>query len=456
MQKIVVIGAGPAGYPAALKAAALGAAVTLVEKKALGGVCLNCGCIPSKSFLHDAHRLAALNDLGGLTSDGGGELGARLFALRDFEKIKARQRLITQKLAGGISMLLKKAGVRVVLGEASFAGAHEIRVTAADGSNEVLPADGVIIAAGTQAFFPPPFDRVKAKIYDNSTLFNMPRLPESLAIAGGGVIGCEMADCFAALGVKVTLIEMQPRLLPAEDEAAARVVAQALAKRGVSVRTGVSATDIKEENGGWELTLSDGTQVHAQDVLAAIGRTADLSALHLENIGINWTRKGVSVHPQTLQLKDHIYAAGDITGLCQLAHAATRQGEVAASNLCGVRAVYDNSSVPHAVYTSPELAAVGLTRKQAEAQGLPVKTQKAFLAANGRAAAQDQTQGYYELISHAQTGALLGAVFVGAQAAELIHVAAVALAAKLTAAQLGEVIFAHPTLAETVGEAARK
>ena len=281
----------------------------------------------------------------------------------------------------------------------------------------------------------------------------MPHLPKELVIVGGGVIGCEMADFMNELGVKVSIVEMQPRLLPLEDEGAARVLTQAFGKRGIQLFTGVSAEGVTCENGTYTLTLSNGQTVTADAVLAAIGRSVNLSALKMENIGVNWNRKGVQVNPQTLQLKGNIYAAGDVNGLFQLAHAASRQGEVAASNLCGVPALYHNEGVPRAIYTSPEIASMGLTRAQAEAKGLPVKTHKAFLLANGRAVAQDQTEGYYELTSNAQTGELLGGVFAGAHAAELIHAVSVALAAKMTVAQLKEVIFAHPTFAESIGEA---
>ena len=456
MKKIIVIGGGPAGYPAALKAAALGAQVVLVEKNVLGGVCLNCGCIPSKSFLDSAHQLRGLGSMSALTAPSAAPLAEQIFAARDFQKIKMRQQAATRKLVGGIGFLLKKAGVQVVKGEASFVSETEVSVRKQDGSSEVLTADGIILATGTQAFFPPPFDTIKDQIYDNSTIFNLPELPRSLAIVGGGVIGCEMADCFSALGVEVHLIEMQDRLLPTEDENGARAVAQALAKRGVKIFTGVSATAAERNGEGWKITLSDGTQVTAAVILAAIGRTADLSALHLENIGITWTRKGVRVNPKTMQLKHNIYAAGDVNGLLLLAHAATRQGEVAAANLCGVAAEYDNNAVPRAIYTTPELACVGLTKAQAEAQGFDVKAHKSFLLANGRAVTQEQTDGYYELLSDQKTEKLLGAVFVGAQATELIQVVSVALKAQMTLAQLGEVIFAHPTLAESIGEAARK
>ena len=453
MKNIVVIGGGPGGYPAALKAASLGAKVTLVEKNKVGGVCLNCGCIPSKSLLDAAHRLHTVQTISSLCADGAQEAADRLFALRDWGKIQARQQAATRKLTQGIGFLLKKAGVDVLTGEASFENVYTVSVRLPSGEEQKLEADGVILAAGSEAFFPPPFDKIKDKIYDNSTIFAIPSLPKTLTIVGGGVIGCEFADLMSALGVAVSVVEMQPRILPLEDEGAARALAQALAKRGVKFYTGLSAQAAAEENGVFTLTLSDGRKITSDAVLAAIGRSVDLTALKMENIGVEWTRRGVQVNPETLQLKDNIYAVGDVNGLFQLAHAASRQGEVAASNLCGVPAVYHNNAVPRAIYTTPEIASAGLTRQQAEAQGLTVKSHKAFLLANGRAVAQDQTEGYYELLSDAQTGRLVGAVFAGANATELIHVVGVALAAQMTAEQLKEVIFAHPTFAESIGEA---
>lgn len=454
MQKIIVIGGGPAGYPAALEAARLGAQVTLIEKNKLGGVCLNCGCIPSKSLLDAAHKFALLPTLAAWSQDGASTLAAQLFAQKDWSKIQARQQKATAKLVQGISFLLKKAGVTVLAGTASFIDEHTVSVQTSQGT-QTVQADGIILATGSQAFFPAPFDKIKDRIYDNANLFSMPALPKSMAIVGGGVIGCEMADFLSALGVEVHIVEMQPRLLPLEDETASRTLTQAFTKRGIKLHLGTSATQAVEENGQWVLTFSSGEQIRAEKILAAIGRAVDLTELHLENIGVTWTRKGVQVNPQTLQLKNNIYAAGDVTGLCQLAHAATRQGEVAARNLCGQSAAYHNESVPRAIYTSPEIACVGLTRAQAQAQGIEVKVHKSFMLANGRAVAQEQTEGYAELLTDS-TGKILGATLVGANAAELIHIISVALQAGFTLAQLQEVIFAHPTLAEAVAEAARQ
>ena len=443
MKQIVVIGGGPGGYPAALKAAGLGAKVILIEKEHLGGVCLNCGCIPSKSFLHSAQEYQIARNYG-------------LAPAPDFEKIKNTQQAATQKLVQGISFLLKKAGVEVLNGVGKLLDEHRVEVTLSSGETKILPADGIILATGSRAFLPPVFDKIKDKIYDNSNFFAMPTLPKTLAIVGGGVIGCEMADCMNALGVEVHLIEMQPRLLPLEDENASRTLMQTFTKRGIVVHAGVSVTEIEEKEEQFSLTLSDGKIITAQQVLAAIGRTANTENLGLENIGVTATRKGLSVNPQTLALKGSVYAVGDVNGLCLLAHAATRQGEVAASNLCGKAATYHNERVPRAIYTTPEIASVGATRAQLGAQQIPFKSHKSFLLANGRAVAQNQTTGFFEIFSHADTEEVLGGLLVGAQATELMHVLSVALGAHLTLAQLKEVIFAHPTLAESIGEAAVK
>lgn len=455
MKHIVIIGGGPAGYPAALKAANLGAQVTLIEKNKLGGVCLNCGCIPSKSLLDAAHRFQVARGVASLCKEGGAETAEKLFELKDWEKIKSRQQTAARKLTQGIGFLLKKAGVEVIAGEGSFVNEHTVLVKTAEGEKEIS-CDGVILATGSEAFFPPPFDTIKDQIYDNSTIFDMPALPKSIVIVGGGVIGCEFADLMSSLGVEVSVVEMQPRILPLEDEGAARALSQALTKRGVKFYLGVRAEQAQKTSEGFLITLTDGQTISAETVLAAIGRTVDLASLGLEKIGVEWNRKGVQVNPHTLQLKNDIYAAGDVTGLMQLAHAATRQGEVAAANLLGGTAVYHNDRVPRAIYTSPEIASVGITRAQAAERGLTIKAKKAFLLANGRAVAQDQAEGFFEILLEESTDKIVGATLVGANASELVHIISVALAAQMTGSELAEVIFAHPTLAESIGEGLHK
>ncbi len=448
--KLIVIGGGPAGYPAALTAAKLGAQVTLIEKEHLGGVCLHCGCIPSKSLLDAAHRFEIMRDLSRFCEQ---EVAKPALS---WSKIQARQKTVTQKLTLGIASLLRQAKVNVITGSAEFIDARHLNIHTAAG-DQTLEFDKVIIAAGSKAFVPPPFDTLPDYVYDNSTVFNMAQLPRSIAIIGGGAIGCEFATLMSGFGVEVKLIEMQSRLLPNMDESLSRILQKSLQKRGVQLLLGQQVVAAQAQDGQAVLELKDGTKITVDKVLAAIGRTCDLTQLHPENAGLIWTRKGLQqVNPKTLQITENIYAAGDVTGLSLLAHAGTRQGIVAAQNACGQSATYNNDLIPNAVYTSPELAGIGLTKAQAEAQGMAVKTYKSFLLANGRAQTMDETDGFMEIISDAASGKLLGASLAAPHASEMISILTVALQAGMTVEQLKQVVFPHPTLSEAIGEALAK
>jgi len=445
--KLVVIGGGPAGYPAALTAAKLGAQVTLIEKEHLGGVCLHCGCIPSKSLLDAAHRFEVMGDLNRFCEQ---EISKPTLS---WSKIQARQQAVTKKLTLGITALLRQAKVNVITGTAQFIDAHHVNIHTADGE-QTLDFDAAIIATGSKAFVPPPFDTLPNLVYDNSNIFKLNSLPKTLAIIGGGAIGCEFATLMSGFGVEVKLIEMQNRLLPNMDENLSRILQKSLQKRGVQLLLGQQVVAAQEQNGQAILELKDGTKITVEKVLAAIGRTCDLTQLHPENAGLIATRKGLQqVNPQTLQVAPHIYAAGDVTGLSLLAHAGTRQGIVAAQNACGQSATYNNDLIPNAVYTSPELASIGLTKAQAEAKGLTVKTHKSFLLANGRAQTMDETDGFMEIIADAASGKLLGASLAAPHASEMISILTVALQAGMTVEQLKQVVFPHPTLSEAIGEA---
>ena len=451
-QKIVIIGGGPAGYPAALTAARLGAEVILIEKEHLGGVCLNCGCIPSKSLLDAAHRFDVVKEITSLCADDVAPLTPAL----SWPKIQARQQAVTQKFTQGIAALLKAAKVQVIQGTAQFADEHTLTVHTAQGE-QTISFDGVIIATGSKAFVPPPFDALPGLVCDNSNIFKISALPKTLAIIGGGAIGCEFATLMSSLGVQVQLIEMQPRLLPNMDENLSRVLNKSLQTRGVKLLLGQQVVSARAQNNQAVLELKDGSTITVDLVLAAIGRTCDLTELHPERAGLTWTRKGLQqVNAQTLQIKPHIYAAGDVTGLSLLAHAGTHQGMVAAQNLCGQKATYNNALIPNAVYTMPELASVGLTKAQAQAQGIPVKVHKSFMLANGRAQTMSQTDGFVELISDASSGKLLGATLATPHASELISIITVALQSGMTVTQLKEVVFPHPTISESIGEALAK
>jgi dihydrolipoamide dehydrogenase len=369
----------------------------------------------------------------------------------DFEKIQTRRAGVITKLRGGLESLFKKAKINYVEGKASFVSPYQV-----EAAGKIFDFDAAIIAAGTKAFFPPPFDKYKDKLRDNSTIFDLKQVPASLAIIGGGVIGCEFACIFNALGCKVTIIEMAPSIIPFEDEAAVRTLKNSFEKRAVDIKTGRIAKDITFENGLKNILLDDNSIVAAQEVLVAVGRSVDLAELNLEAAGIAYGRKGISVNPKTMQAKDNIYAVGDVNGICLLAHAAHAQGETAAKNIMGINAFYNNDIVPKAIYTWPEIASVGLNKKEAEAKGIEAKIYKSFFMANGRAVTQEAAEGFAQIIADAKTDKIIGAQIVGCGAGEMIHIPQMAILAGLTARQLEENIFAHPTMSEAIKDALTK
>jgi dihydrolipoamide dehydrogenase len=453
MKKILVIGAGPGGYPAALRARELGAEVVLAEKSLVGGVCLNWGCIPSKSFLDAAHRFHTASTLGALLDESAAGLPAQLLAAASWEKIQARRKGVLDKLRAGVRRQLESKGIKIIEGAASFVSDHEAEIRTASGPLREN-FDAAIVAAGTEAFFPKPFDSYKDSLLDNVSVFSLEKKPKSVVLVGGGVIGLEFACFFNALGVEVTIIEMLKTLLPGEDENVSRALATSFEKRGIRLLLGKTADGIKIENGMKTLLLAGGEEVSAEQVMVAVGRVANLSALGLENIGVPWDRKGVKVDASLrVNGKENIYAVGDVNGLMMLAHAATAQGEIAAENIMGKAESYDNTLIPRCVYAWPEAASIGLSKAQAEKAGTTVKQQRAFFMASGRALTQNETEGFVQLVSDAQNGKLLGGQIVGAGASEMIHILGIAISAGMTAAQLRKFVFGHPTMSEIIHEA---
>lgn len=448
-KKIVIIGAGPGGYPAALKAASLGAEVTLVERNKPGGVCLNCGCIPSKSLLDAAHRFDNIRKTESLSNNP--EAGEVFYKSIDFTKIQTRRQAVIDKLQRGLLSMFKAAKINYIEGEASFTSNTQIKI-----AEQIFDFDAAIIAAGSKAFFPPPFDKYQDKLFDNSTIFNVDKIPQSITIIGGGVIGCEFACIFNALGSKVTIIEMLPSIIAMEDEGSVRVLKTSFEKRGITILTGRAAKDITFEGSIKNITLDDGSIVSSDEVLVAVGRSVDLTSLNLGSIGIEWDRKGIKVDPKTLKVKDNIFAVGDVNGLSLLAHAASAQGEVAAEIIMGENIEYNNDLIPKAIYTWPEVASVGINKKEAEAKGIEIKVKKTFMLASGRALTQDETEGFVQIIEDAKTGKILGAQMCGASTSEMIHIILVAMYAGMTVQQLKAVVFAHPSMSETIKEALNK
>ena len=452
-KKVIVIGSGPGGYPAALRLKELGAEVTMVEAWDIGGTCLNRGCIPSKAFLDTGHRVHAFEGLRGLLRDGSGVNFSP--DMLDWEKIKARRAEVITKLRTSLEKLFQAKKIEVLRGKAAFSGPNEVTVTGPQGAVKIT-FDAAILASGTRPSFPPPFRDFQAELTDSDRVFDLPKLPKSLLIVGGGVIGLEFACFFNAIGVEVTVLELLPEILAGEDPQVIRAVRSSFEKRGVKFHLGKKTSRIEISVGLKTVELEDGTKLQAEEILVGAGRAADLTGMGLEALGLAWDRKGVKADSGLRTSVPNIYAVGDVNGISLLAHSASRQGEIAAENIMGADRSFDAGLVPRCVYAWPEVGSVGLNKAQAEAKGLAVKTARSFYLGIGKAVATDETEGFAQLVFDAADETVLGAQLVGGPATELIHLLALAVKLKLKRNDLKELIYAHPTMAEAIHEALHK
>ena len=443
---IVIIGAGPGGQEAALSAARQGAKITLIEQGELGGVCLNCGCVPSKTWLSSAHEFASLKEISKYSTKE--EELSSLAGSYDFSKIQQRRKNVILRFQKGLEFLYKNAKINLIKGQAKIKDGKTVIV-----NNQEITFDALILACGSSAFYPPAFEKFKDKLLDNSTVFNLEKLPSSITILGGGAIGCEFACFFNALGVKVVLVEKLPGIALTMGQDISRAITNALEKRGIEIKTGIGAKTLEIDGENKTVILENGEKITSEEILVAFGRETDLSSLNLEALNIAYDRKGVKVNSQTMQVKDNIYAVGDITGLCLLAHAASAQANAAISHILTGKADYNNDLIPSVLYTWPEGATIGLLKEKAT---FPIKTHKSFYLANARAVSQEQSEGFVQILTEETSGKIVGAQIFGAQAGELIHIIALAMKHQMTLADLTEMIFAHPTLSEVIKEAALK
>ncbi len=452
-KKVLIIGSGPAGYPAALRLKELGAEPIIAECWDFGGTCLNRGCIPSKSLLDAGYRVHALEALKGLMADG------RTLdfspGLLSWDKIKARRADAVTRLRTSLEKLVRMKKIEVVRGRAAFTGKNEATIAAAGGP-VVKQFDSAVICAGTTPGFPPPFKDFRAKLTDSNRVFDLPKLPGSITIVGGGVIGLEFACFFNAMGTAVSVVELMPEILAGEDATVTRTIRTSFEKRGVKFYLGKKTTGIEIAGDLKTLALEDGTRVSSEEVLVGAGRVAHLSGLGLDKLGLAWDRKGVKTDARMRTAVEHIYAAGDINGISTLAHSASRQGEIAAENIMGAERAFDENIVPKCVYTWPEVGTVGLNKAQAEARGLAVKTSRAYFAGVGKAVTHGETEGFVQVVYDAADETIVGAQIVGETATEIIHVLAAAVKFRIKKAEMREMIFAHPTMAEAIHEALAK
>ncbi len=443
---ITVIGAGPGGYVAAIKAAQQGAKVAIIEKNAHGGTCLNRGCIPTKAFVACADAYQKIFD-------------AKEFGIAvkkpsfDWGKIVERKNAIVKKLNGGIGALLKSNKIEIIKGEAKLISRNEIEITNGKIS-EVIESDKIILATGSEPAKPGFFPFDGKKVLDSTDLLKITKLPKSIIIVGGGVIGCEFANILNTFGVKVTLVEMLDRLLPLGDKDISAAVTKKFKNIGIEVKTGVAIENVKITANGVGGKI-EGKPVSAEMMLVGVGRALNTKNIGLDKAGVKLDDKGAVVVNERMQTSAaNIYAIGDITNKLQLAHVASAQGIVAAVNAAGGMEKMDYRVVPNCIFTIPEIGSVGMTEAEAKEAAGEIKVGKFYYAGLGKALAAGEHEGFYKIISDAKTDEILGVHIYGAHATDIIAEAAVAMKLESTVEELGRTIHAHPTLAEGVMEAA--
>ncbi|MGE5571674.1 MAG: dihydrolipoyl dehydrogenase [Clostridia bacterium] len=449
---VVVVGGGPGGYVAAIRAAQLGRSVCLVEKDQLGGTCLNRGCIPTKALVASTQALEMARRLAeyGVEAGGDGEIRAR------FDKMVARKNQVVARLRAGVSFLLKKNKVNVIAGTGRIVGPGRVQVETGgtEGPAEVRARD-IIIATGSRPVVFPTFGYDGRTVTTSDEALDFQDVPESLLIVGGGVVGCEFAFIFSSLGSKVTVVDIMPSILPMEDPDAAAAVAASLKKRGVAVRTGVKIERIVAERGEAVATLDTGERLTASRALLSVGRKPNSEGIGLEHVGVQvGKRNEVVVNDGMATNVPGIYAIGDVVGKVMLAHVASAQGIVAAHNIAGGDRRMSYGAVPSAIFTSPEVASVGLNERQAKEEGFDVRVGKFPFSASGKALAMGEAEGFVKIVADGGTDRILGIHIVGPHATELIAEPTAAVRMKMTVGEFARTIHAHPTLAEAIGEAA--
>jgi len=449
--KIAIIGGGPGGYVAAIKAAQLGADVTIIEKENLGGTCLNKGCIPTKVLLHTAQHLeAAKNDYE--------EAGIEIDNVRvNWSKLQLRKEKTVKKLTSGVDALLRKNKVTKISGEGSFKNKNQIIVKKCDDSSAVVDFDYAIIATGSSPAVPPMTGIKLEGVITSDEALSLDKIPKSMVIIGGGVIGAEFAAVYSALGCKVTIVEMLSSIVANMDRDIVKPLKDKFLKNGIEIYTDTKVESIDREGEGLVVNTSsqEGRKSHkAEKVLLAIGRRPAIEGLGLQELGIKTERNAIDVNKNMQTSVSNIYAIGDCNGRVMLAHAASAQGIAAVESIMGKKPEIDFNTIPYCAYTKPELAGVGITEEQAKSKGIEVKIGIFPMYVNGKAMIESETEGLVKYIAQKDTGEIIGLHIAGPRATDLIVEGALAIRLEATVDEIISTIHAHPTVGEALHEAA--
>ncbi len=448
---VVLLGAGPGGYVAAIRAAQLKLSVAIIEKEKLGGVCLNVGCIPSKSLIHQAevfHSGSALEKMG-IAVDRAGF---------DYSKVHAASRKAADTLSKGVAFLLKKNGVTVISGTGVLQSPHEVKID----DTRTISGKAVIVATGSRPREIPGFPFDETTVLSSTGALMLTELPKKILIMGGGAIGIEFAHIMNSFGVSVHLVEMLDRILPLEDDEITGLLRKSLQKRGVTIATGTRAVSMNVKPGsGAEVLLEDSAGAQQTEifdkVLVVVGRAPNTDSIGLENIGISTERGFIPVGDYNETSVKGVYAIGDVIATPLLAHVASKEGEVAVEHIAGhdTAARIDPMGIPGAIYCEPQIASFGLNERTAAEQGIAFEKAVFPYRGAGKSVAVEASEGFVKLLTAPGTREILGAHIIGAQATELLHEVLLAKNAELLPEDIAMMIHAHPTLSEAVMEAAR-
>jgi dihydrolipoamide dehydrogenase len=446
--RITIIGAGPGGYVAALRAARLGAQVTVIEDTEVGGTCLNRGCIPTKAIIASTEALEKVRDAQEFGLEIKGDISFSL------ERIIERKEKVVGTLVKGIRGLFKGWGIELIEGRGMILGPGKVKATLRDGTEKEIDADKIIIATGSRPLNIATFPFDKEKILSSDDVLRLKEIPKSIIIIGAGVIGCELATIFRSLDTEITMVEMMPHAVSTEDEEISEILERELKKRKIKLILNTKVEKVVKEDGGVVATLTDGSEIRAEKIIVSIGRAFNTENLGLEDIGLKKGKRGEILVDEKMETNiPGIYAIGDVVGGMMLAHVASTEGLVAIENILGGKRSIDYRVVPSCIFTSPEIGSVGMREQDTIQRGIDIKIGRFPFRALGKAHTSGEIAGMVKIIADAKDDKVLGVHVIGPHATDLVHEAALAMKMGATAKDIAHTIHAHPTFSEAIMEA---